>query len=291
MAAIDSATRRRIVFGVFLIASLGLLTGYFRESQGGPLHVLQDGVSAVATPFEESANRVARPFRDAADWAGDAAGAEDDLDRAQEENDRLQRRIFKLEGDLRKAGELTLLESFAASDAFRNTLAGYRGIPGTVVQRPLTPYASTVMVDIGRQDGVAVDDPVVAGVGWLVGIVTRVGPRSARVALINDAGQAVGAAIPARNAAGILRPSSGAARTFALGSVDKFRLVLVGDRVVTSGNNSEYGASHYPRGIPIGYVTSVGQSEVDFYKQIQVAPQADLESFEYVIVLHRKAGQ
>ena len=291
MAAIDSATRRRIVFGVFLIASLGLLTGYFRESSGGPLHALQDGVAAAATPFEEGANRVARPFRDAADWVRDAADAEDELDRAQEENERLKLELFQKENELRKAGELNALETFATSDAFRNTLAGYRGIPGTVVQRPLTPYATTVGIDIGSKDGIAVDDPVVAGVGWLVGIVTQVGPRNARVALISDARQAVAAAIPARNAAGILRPSAGASGTFALGSVDKFRLVLVGDRVVTSGRISEYGASHYPRGIPIGYVTSVGQSEVDFYKQIQVAPQADLEGFEYVIVLHKKAAK
>ena len=49
-------------------------------------------------------------------------------------------------------------------------------------------------------------------------------------------------------------------------------------------------SSLYPKGIAIGKVTSVGQSDTDLYKQVQVQPFADFTSIDAVIVLVRKAG-
>ena len=47
-------------------------------------------------------------------------------------------------------------------------------------------------------------------------------------------------------------------------------------------------SSLYPPHIPIGTVTSVGQTDTDLYKQVQVAPFADFTSIDAVIVLVRK---
>ena len=43
--------------------------------------------------------------------------------------------------------------------------------------------------------------------------------------------------------------------------------------------------SLYPRGIEIGEVTSVSQSDTDFFKQIQVEPYVDFSSLQSVLVL------
>ena len=44
----------------------------------------------------------------------------------------------------------------------------------------------------------------------------------------------------------------------------------------------------YPRGIPIGRVTSVGQADTDLWKQVQVEPFADFDRVDAVLVLVRK---
>jgi rod shape-determining protein MreC len=60
---------------------------------------------------------------------------------------------------------------------------------------------------------------------------------------------------------------------------------------VTAGWRSSKLASLYPKGIPIGTVTSVGQADTDLWKQVQVAPFADFDSLDAVLVLVRKDGQ
>ena len=58
--------------------------------------------------------------------------------------------------------------------------------------------------------------------------------------------------------------------------------------IVTSGFRSGALSSLYPRGIPIGSVTSVGQSDTDLYKQIQVDSFVDFPQLEAVIVLVKR---
>ncbi len=61
-----------------------------------------------------------------------------------------------------------------------------------------------------------------------------------------------------------------------------------GDYVVTSGTVASPGDSLYPKGIPIGQVTSV--NEQGGFKSVEVSPLADLHSLEYVQVLTYSSG-
>ena len=54
---------------------------------------------------------------------------------------------------------------------------------------------------------------------------------------------------------------------------------------MTAGWRTARLSSLYPRGIPIGKVTSVGQTDTYPYKQIQVEPFGDFASLDAVLVL------
>ena len=59
-----------------------------------------------------------------------------------------------------------------------------------------------------------------------------------------------------------------------------------GDIVVTAGKQSgKKLSSFYPRGIPIGQVTKVGQTDVDPFQDVQVMPFVDFTSLDFVLVL------
>ena len=58
--------RRRAVLGLLVVVSLILLTAYFGESPGSPLHSIQRGIVAVLSPVQEGASKVLSPFRDVA---------------------------------------------------------------------------------------------------------------------------------------------------------------------------------------------------------------------------------
>jgi rod shape-determining protein MreC len=93
------------------------------------------------------------------------------------------------------------------------------------------------------------------------------------------------------DASGVVRHGRGARSTLILDRVPKEANVRVGDVIVTAGWRSGQFSSLYPRGIPIGTVTSVGQTDTDLYKQVQVAPFADFSSLDAVIVLVEKNGE
>jgi rod shape-determining protein MreC len=58
-----------------------------------------------------------------------------------------------------------------------------------------------------------------------------------------------------------------------------------GDIVVTAGWHSGPLSDIYPRGIPIGVVTSVSQLDIDLYKRVEIEPFAQFGSLESVIIL------
>ena len=59
--------------------------------------------------------------------------------------------------------------------------------------------------------------------------------------------------------------------------------------MLTAGKQSGHRlSSFYPRNIPIGQVTKVGQTDVDAYQDIQVMPYVDFSSLQFVLVLASK---
>jgi rod shape-determining protein MreC len=102
--------------------------------------------------------------------------------------------------------------------------------------------------------------------------------------LIIDENSAVPALDVGTRAVGLVRPGQGEG-TLILDRVLKARNVQPGDVIVTAGTRSEQYPSLFPRGIPIGVVTSVGQSDTASFKQIQLEPYVDFSSLDAVTAL------
>ena len=106
--------------------------------------------------------------------------------------------------------------------------------------------------------------------------------------LLTDETSAVSALDLKSNAAGIIRHGLSSGSSLVFDRVTKENVVRSGDVVITAGWRSGKLASIYPRGIPIGIVTSVGQLDTDIYKQIEVDTFADFSSLDSVLVLVTK---
>jgi cell shape-determining protein MreC len=61
-----------------------------------------------------------------------------------------------------------------------------------------------------------------------------------------------------------------------------------GDVITTAGTRSKQFPSLFPRGIAIGQVVSVGQTDTAPYKSIQIQPYVDFGSLDSVIALVTK---
>jgi rod shape-determining protein MreC len=117
--------------------------------------------------------------------------------------------------------------------------------------------------------------------------VTKVANHVAQVTLLSDPTSAVSALDIHSNADGILQLDQSGS-TLILDRVTKDQVVERGDVITTSGFRSGDLTSLYPRGIPLGVVTSVSQTDTDIYKKIQVDLYSDLPNLEAVIILTPK---
>ncbi len=269
-----------------VLVSLVLLTVSFRSSTLDPV---EGFAASVLRPFEIGANRVARPFRDASRWTHGLFHAKAQNQRYRQEIAKLQRRNAALTGAGQENALLHKLLRYVRSPSFPKD---YTEVGAQVLTSP-SAVNQSVTISAGARDGIVVEDVVVTDQG-LVGTVTKVFANEARVTLITDPGSAVRAVDETNLAAvGVLDHGTGGT-ALVLDRIGKDKKVEYGDAIITAGSPSggKY-PSLFPRNIPIGTVSSVGQTDTAIFKNIQVQPFVDLSSLESVLVLipKQRAGK
>ena len=275
------ALRRRLVVGVLVVLALVLISLTFRSGSDGSLGGMQSFGASVLRPFAVGVERVAQPFQDAYAWADSLFTARSDAQRYREEVRELRQRVIQNEFARQQAESLREILNYVEGPRFPDD---FEAVVAEVTTRPPSAFTQAVVVAVGTEHGVRVGDPVVTPDG-LVGLVTRVTEDAARIQLLTDQQLAVPALDLRTGAPGVVRHARGTRETLAFDRVRKEERVRRGDELVTAGWRANEFSSLYPKGIPIGEVTSVGQTDTDLYQQVQVDPYVDFESLDAVPVL------
>ena len=264
-----------------MLLALVLITFSFRSSQDGSVSGVQSAGATVLRPFAIVVERVAQPFRDAYNWADSLLDARSEAVRLREENRQLLQRAIQNEFAIQENAYLRKQLHYLGAKSFPRD---FTGVSAAVIARPAGAFTQSIVVDEGSSSGIGVDDPVVTPDG-LVGVVTRVTSGSARVQLLTDQ-QAAASAVDVRTgASGIVRHAQGTRSTLALDRVRKQDVIKEGDVIVTAGWHVAGLSSVYPKGVLIGRVTSVGETDTDLYQQVQIDPFVDFGALDSVLVL------
>jgi rod shape-determining protein MreC len=267
--------------GCLVLLSLILITLSFRSGEDGPLTGVQSVGASVLRPFAVGFERIAQPFRDAHGWADSLLDARSEAERLRIENRELRQRVIQSEFALQENEYLRGLQDYIDGPRFPDD---FDPISAEVIGRPTSVFTQAIVIAAGSHDGVRVNDPVVTADG-LVGLVTRVTPRTSRIQLLTDQEAAASAVDLRTQAEGIVRHARGTRETLVLDRVRKQDEVKRGDEIVTAGWRSSGLSSLFPKGIPIGEVTSVGQTDTDLFQQVQIDPYVDFGSLDAVLVL------
>ncbi len=274
--------RRRLVVGLLVLVSLAMITVYFRESPNGGLHGFQSAGASVLRPFEIAANRVARPFQDAYNWTADLFHARAENEDLRRELSAARQEAIRNANAAQEAATLRELLEYKSGPTFPEDFKN--SVTATVIQNPASQFDQTVVISAGKTSGIRVYDAVVTNDG-LVGRVTKVTRDAAKIALLTDKESAVTAKDYETGAIGTVRHSQGAEDVLFLDRVPKSTTVNENDLIVTAGLQQGNLPSFYPKGIPIGHVTKVGQTEIDAFQSVQILPLVDFSSLDVVIVL------
>lgn len=279
-ARVSRAARRRLVAGVLVVASLAMITVYFRESDDGVMHSVQDAGATALQPFETGADRLVAPFRDAWGYVADLRSAKADADRYRAELERVRAQYLQFADAPQRVRELEGLLAFQRSKRFPDD---YTTVAAEVISDPLNPHQQQIVIEAGYNAGIRRGYPVVVRAG-LVGHVTKVSSDTARIMLITDPQSTVSAYDVRTEAYGGIR-GRGAGKTLLLDRVPKEEVVEEGHMVATSGRRYLKLPSLFPRNIGVGKVVSVTHTDTDFFPTVQVRPFVDFSSLGSVLVL------
>lgn len=203
-----------------------------------------------------------------------------DVDNVKKENQELKQKNSDLERKLReleivKAENVTLKEYVNLTDKYSQ----YQTIPGYVIQRDISNYGRTIVINIGSNDGILPGMTVIADKG-LVGTVISTTPTTAKIQTIIDTATTVSSAISTTRDSIVVRGSLDSETTLKATHIPTDANVLEGDSVETSGIGGVF-----PKGIHIGTINKVINTKniTDRYAIIQTA--VDFSKLETVLVI------
>jgi rod shape-determining protein MreC len=187
---------------------------------------------------------------------------------------------------LKRAPDLLTLDALKSENAELRKVLGARpkapenAIFAEVVYAGRDPFARTVMVDKGTQQGIELGQPVIDSDGVL-GQVTRVHPLLAEVTLVVDKDHPVPVQVVRNGLRGIVY-GSGDGATLELRHMAANADVQVGDVLVTSGIDEVY-----PPGLPVARVVQVERDTALAFAHIVCEPSAGVNRHRQVLVLSR----
>jgi len=277
--------RRRLVLGLLVVCSLILLTAYFGEGAGSPLHSVQRGFLQVVSPIQDGASRALKPVRDLFGWFGDTLDAKGERDKLRQELEQTRREAI---ANAAAAREVEQLRKLVGLDRELG-VDQMDPVSARVITRSPTLWYSTVSINKGTSDGIRVDQPVINGDG-LVGTVTSATGNAAIVTLITDHTSGVSAVINESGVAGVVQPAVGNPNDLLLEFIRHGDRIETGQTVVTAGSRSQRYESLFPPGLPVGRVSKVDNTELDVYQRVHVKPFAQLRRLDVVQVLTNPLG-
>lgn len=150
-------------------------------------------------------------------------------------------------------------------------------IAGAVVGKSLELLRNTITLNIGENDGVRVNMPIVTERG-LVGRIVAVSSGYSVGQILYNRDLRISAKVQRSRVDGIVKWESG--NQLSLQNVVKTMDVQAGDLVITS----EY-STLFPPGIPIGVITSSRLLSGSLFQAIEIQPEVDFTRMEEVFVV------
>lgn len=257
-------------FVICCLVSLLLLTFYVREGEAGVIHSIRSGVNTVATPVRMVGAVVATPFNAIGNVFTNLSAPQETLSELKKQNEELTSELAQLTEAEKTAERLESLLGLQSTYNLQSTAARIIGTTGDA-------WSQTVTIDKGSANGFEIGMPV-CNSGGVIGQIIEVSAATSTVRLINDENSGVSAMVQSARAQGILQGQPDG--TLMLSYVPADADVKVGDVIITSGLGGRF-----PKGLPLGTVSSVSRAANATYYTIVVRAISTAESNEEVLVI------
>ncbi|MCD7843997.1 MAG: rod shape-determining protein MreC [Clostridiales bacterium] len=262
-----------VLIAALLLTAVVTMTSALFPNMTSPL---SNVIGVVSSPFQ----RVASSFTGWVEGVYDYAFRYEQL---VEENEALQQELSEVRSELREAQDAQ-----AENEDLRNALGLVEEktdltlMDVTVTEGKASSWESTLTISKGSNAGIAVNDVVITGTGYLVGVVQEVGTNWATLITILDPSISVSATVY-RTGDTLMLESDLSLMTEGkckLTYLSADAVFISGDEVLTSGANGTY-----PSGLVVGYIESVETEPSGLERYAVVTPAADFDNLSTLFVV------
>ena len=202
------------------------------------------------------------------------------VNQMKEENESLKKENSELQQSLRelevlKAENATLKEYVNLTDKYSE----YTTHPADVIQRDISNYSKTIIINAGKNDGIDTNMTVISDKG-LVGHVISVTDNTAKVQTIIDTASSVTSTISTTRDSIVVKGEIDSESEIRATFIPTDAHVLEGDTVETSGIGGIY-----PKGIRIGTIKRVVNTKNITNRYAVVETAVDFSKLETVLVI------
>ncbi|MCD7757529.1 MAG: rod shape-determining protein MreC [Clostridiales bacterium] len=262
-----------VLIAALLLTAVVTMTSALFPNMTSPL---SNVIGVVSSPFQ----RVASSFTGWVEGVYDYAFRYEQL---VEENEALQQELSEVRSELREAQD-----AHSENEDLRNALGLVEEktdltlMDVTVTEGKASSWESTLTISKGSNAGIAVNDVVITGTGYLVGVVQEVGTNWATLITILDPSISVSATVY-RTGDTLMLESDLSLMTEGkckLTYLSADAVFISGDEVLTSGANGTY-----PSGLVVGYIESVETEPSGLERYAVVTPAADFDNLSTLFVV------
>jgi rod shape-determining protein MreC len=266
---VHDSRRTRLVLGVLLIIAIALITLDFRDGGASPV---RNAGADIFGPVERVTHDVTNPVTSF--FSSATGGSSDNSTIAA-----LQRQNAELRAQLSSA-QLSKTARQQLTQLLQMDAGGYRITAGSVIAAGGS-YSDTVTLDVGRGDGIAANETVLNGSGF-VGTVTQVSQDTSTVLLADDASSVLGVQLEGSGEVGSITgtgKSMSGSNLLHLTLFDAKAVLRPGQQVDTYAS---VGDQPLVPGVPVGTVVSVERSADSLTQTALVRPSVDFTALGVV---------
>jgi rod shape-determining protein MreC len=262
---------KNFVINILVIISISLLTipesitNNIKVTIASPLAPVQNIISQTSNFFKNGLRKL----------AAIAKGADEKED--------MEREVFLLKNKIIKQQDVinvykSRLE--VVTEYNKNIDSNEKPIMADIIGYDVSNFRKSIIIDVGKKQGVSVNDVVVFG-NTLVGRISAIGNSSCRVMLVTDPASNVPSRFLKSRIQGIVQGTSKG--VCMMKYVSRQTKVDESDKVISSGIGGVF-----PKSLYIGDVVEVKQKSASLFKDIKIMPRIDISKIEHVLVIKQK---
>lgn len=234
--------------------------------------------------FENVANKLVMPIQNGLTYLKNRVSGNStfftDISNLKSENQDLKEKNSQLEQSLRELENIkteneTLKEYLGLTEKYGE----YKIVPGYVIDKEISNYSKTIIINIGKNDGIEVNMTVIADEG-LVGHVVSVTDNTAKVQTIVDTSSSISCLMSTNKDSIICKGTLSSNSELKAMYIPTDANLVQGDSVDTSGLGGIY-----PKGIHVGSIKKIVSTKniTDRYALVETA--VDFDKLNTVLVV------